>query len=88
MNPTAYCIRILKFWPSILNKYRTLSDIPTAGSLFGWALLNLEIEMGQRAEEDHFALFMKGAFVKRINSEIKCKVCKRKKGFLALGNTH
>lgn len=44
--------------------------------------------MGQRAEEDHFALFMKGAFVKRINSEIKCKVCERKKGFLALGNTH
>ena len=27
MNPTAYCIRILKFWPSILSKYRTLSDI-------------------------------------------------------------
>lgn len=87
MNLTAYSIRILKFWLSILNKYRTLSDIPQ-DLLFGWALLNLEIEMGQRAEEDHFALFMKGAFVKRINSEIKCKVCKRKKGFLALGNTH
>lgn len=86
MNPTAYCIRILKFWPSILNKHRTLSDILQYLYL-GRPYLIWKLKW-VRGLKKTIALFLKGAFVKRINSEIKCKVCKRKKAFLALGNTH